>query len=236
MIEQSNFNIAHNEAPAIMAVGRYLNAAGEKVLLPYSAPEFERATKAYALRLGTFHFRSGGQVLMTSIYDESYQFGSFNRALGAFQLVLLSSDASVFDAYRTESCLRRFQIPAVAGVSSAVLDGLEELGHSPAKLMKDKVVWSRPDSHQRLQNYGTFRVYRWLELGPAVALECSAGAGAHIDRLEWKVDEDNGELVLSSRLPRVVPFSGYRTGLSGSVSYTTCQCGSADPRIHLAGG
>jgi hypothetical protein len=216
-----------------MAVGRYLHAAGDVRLLPYSKPEFDRQVAAYQFRLGTFHFRTGNQVLITSLFDESFQFAPLQYSLREFGLVLLSSDSSFFDAARAESILRRFDVAAVVGVNAAVLDGLAAIGHDQNKLFANRVVWARPDALARLVDVPGITLRLWLEVGPAVAMQCAHGEGAHIDRMEWKVDEVNGEVVLSNRLQRALNFSGYHTGVHAHIEYAACSCGSADPRIVL---
>src|SRR5690606_41354618 len=77
------------------------------------------------------------------------------------------------------------------------------------------------------------RLRRWLDLGPAVAMECSHGLGAHIDRKEWQVTAEDGEIVLSSRFARAMDFANYRTGVRATLDHSACACGSADPRVGL---
>jgi hypothetical protein len=216
-----------------IAVGRYPDHEGHMRLLPWSASELERASEAYRRRLGTFHFRTGDHLLLTSLFDESMQFTPFQRALSAYGLVYCPADSSFFDAPRTESILRRFDIVAVMGVSGALLDGLVANGFDPAKLFADRVVWARPDAYPRLQAAASIKLRRWMEIGPAVASECVAGDGAHVDRLEWDIEAVNGELVLSSRLDRSLDFEHYRTGVRGIITRHTCACGSPDPRVTL---
>lgn len=215
-----------------LTVGRYLS--GDEVrFLPFSMQELERAAEAYGRRIGTFHFRTGDHVLQTALYDESVHLLPFERALSHFGLVLCPADASLFDAARSESIVRRFGVTAVMGVNGPLLDGLAALGHDPAQVLAGPVVWARPDAYERLKGSDGIRLYRWMEIGPAVAVECAAGAGAHIDAVEWKVEQENGEIVLSSRLHRCVTFDRYRTGISAEVDHTACSCGSADPRVVL---
>lgn len=218
---------------APIAVGRFRHRDGDMQLLPAAAPEFERAMVACKQRLGTFHFRSADQLLITSLFDESVQFVPLQRSLAEFGLVLLSADASFFDAARSESILRRFEVAGVAGVNAAVLDGLAAIGHDPLTLLAGRVVWARPDAHARLKEAPGINLRLWMEVGPAVAMQCAHGDGAHIDRLEWKVESAGGEVVLSSRLERAVKFEKYRTGVRARVEHASCACGSADPRLIL---
>jgi hypothetical protein len=225
--------VSDGKLPPI-AVGRYSDRKGVARLLPYSAAELERATETYRRRLGTFHFRTGDHLLVTSLFDESAQFMPFERALSAYGLVLCSADASFFDAPRTETILRRFDVVAVMGVTASLLDGLVAQSLDPEKLFAARVIWARPDAYTRLQHCPAIKLCRWMEIGPAFAAECTAGAGAHLDRLEWDVETDNGELVLTSRLDRALDFKAYRTGVYATIERHTCACGSADPKLRLA--
>lgn len=213
-----------------ITVGRYRRAE-EIRLLPVSAQEMERATHAQSRRIASFHFRSGDHMLVTALYDEAAQFTPTELALREFGLVLCSADASPFDAARTESILRRFEVAAVMGVNAALVDGLEGLGHDPTRLFAGPVVWARPDAYARLQKVPGLKLRRWIEIGPAVAIECAFGTGAHIDALEWQVEEEDGEILLTNRLNRALDFSRYHTGIKARVERGSCRCGSADPRV-----
>ncbi|WP_156895489.1 hypothetical protein [Massilia putida] len=214
-----------------MAVGRYFTADGKRRLLPYSALELERSRRAMVRVLSTFHFRAGSNVLVTGLMDEGAQLMGAERAVMSYGMVVVSADSSPFDAGRVESILRRFELVAAIGITEATLDGLERLGHDPARLFADKIVWARPAAYQRLAALPGLKVYRWMEIGPAVALECREGAGVHIDRFEWTVDEVDGEVVLSSRLERAHEFERLHTGVHGHVVHGVCKCGNPDPRV-----
>lgn len=218
-----------------MAVGRYFH--GETAhSLPFSEAEIARAAAAQMRRISTHHLRAGHYAVITSLFDESSQFLPTEEALHMAGLVSCMADASFFDAGRTESILRRFDIKAVIGVNTQLLDGLEAAGFQPAELFQGLVVWARPGAWERLQSATGIELRRWYEVGPAVAMECVAADGAHIDALEWDIDATaDGEIVLTSRLQRTVDFSDYHTGLRGTIERRVCTCGSADPRIVLAG-
>ena len=223
-------NFEHMVVPP-MAVGRFLDAQGQRQLLPHSALEAERARRAMMRILGTFHFRTESNVLVTAQFDELAQLLGAERAIMSYGMVAVSADSTPWDAGRVESILRRFKLVAALGISEATLDGLERMGFNPVQLFHGLVIWARPGAYERLQGKPGLKVYRWMEIGPAVAVECSAGAGAHIDRFEWDLAIEDDELVLSSRLERSQAFDGYRTGLKARILRGTCQCGNTDPRI-----
>lgn len=214
-----------------VAVGRFLDRQARKTSLPFSAQEVERSTLAIAKRLGSFHFRTGNQFLMISVYDECAQFSPLERALHEQGLVMIPADAVVFDAARSETILRRFDISAVVGINGAVLDGLEANGHDPKVLLSGKLVWARPCAYERLKGVNEVTLLRWIDLGPTVALECAHGGGAHICQIEWDVVSNDGEILLTSRLERALDFHNYATGMLGELRLSACACGSSDPRL-----
>jgi hypothetical protein len=214
-----------------LSVGRYFAADGKRETLAYSMLELERARLAAVRVLDSFHFRSGGNVLLTSMWDEGAQLMPVERAIMSYGLVAVSADSSVFDAQRVESIVRRFPLIGAMGITAGTLDGLEKLGHDPARLFAGPVVWARPGAYERLKPLGGLKVYRCLELGPAFAFECPCGAGAHLDRYEWAVEEQDGEVLLSSRLPRCESFTRLRTGVKARVVHGVCGCGNPDPRV-----
>jgi hypothetical protein len=218
-----------------MAVGRYFTPEGKRQCLPFSALELERSRRAMVRVLSTFHFRTGSNVLVTALMDQAAQLMGAERAVMSYGMVVVSADSSPYDAGRVESILRRFDLVAAIGICGATLDGLEKMGHDPVRLFADMVVWARPDAYERLAGKPGMKVFRWMEVGPAVALECREGAGAHIDRFEWTVDEIDGEVVLTSRLERSREFEQARTGVRGHVVHGVCKCGNPDPRIVTGG-
>ncbi len=226
-------NIPTRQASVLspMAVGRYLDASGERQALPYSALEGERSTRSLLKVLNTFEFSMGSNLLITALFDQGVQALGMERAVMQFNMVAVSADSSLFDARRVESIIRLFPLAGAYGITAATLDGLAGLGHDPLKLFGGIVVWAWPDAYERLAGQPGITVFRCLEVGPALAVECSAAAGAHIDRFEWAIDTVDGEVVLSSRLERCQTFHHYYTGLRGQVLHGVCNCGSTDPRI-----
>lgn len=216
-----------------MAVGRYIDAAGARKSLPFSLVELERARVAALRVLSTFHFRTGTNVLLTAMWDECAQLQAVERAIMSYGMVAVSAEASIYDAMRVASIIRRFQLVAAVGITPGTLEGLVKLGHNPAELFANMVIWARPGAYEQLRAHEHLDVHYCTEVGPAIAMECKAKAGAHIDRYEWLVEEEGGEVVLSSRLERSKCFSKFRTGVYGKVIHGVCDCGNPDPRVIL---
>lgn len=218
-------------ACSVMAVGRYFDAQGERQALPYSFLETERSMRSILKVLNSYNFHMGSNLLITALFDEGAHVLGMERAVMQFNMVAISADSSLYDARRVESIIRRFNLVGAFGITAATLDGLASLGHDPVQLFSGMAVWAWPEAYARLQGQPGITVFRCLEAGPAVAIECSAGAGAHIDRFEWAVDCVDGEIVIGSRLERCQPFHDYHTGIRAQVLHGACSCGSADPRI-----
>lgn len=216
-----------------LAVGRYHDAAGQRQFLSYSLLEAERGRIAALRVLRTFHFRTGGNVLLTSMWDESAQLLPVERAIMSHGMVVVSADSSWFDAGRVESIARRFPLKGAMAIGPGTLEGLGKMGHDPAKLFADMVVWARPGAYETLVAIPGLNVHRCMELGPAFAMECAAKSGAHVDAHEWKVEAIDGEIVLTSLLERTETFTRLHTGLRGRIVEGVCACGSADPRVIL---
>ena len=211
-------------------VGRYVEGGVTK-FLPASRPELDRAADSLAAVIGSFRFRPGQFVLVISMLEEAVQVAPIEQACIDLGLVPTNADCSNFDAGRVEATLRRFDVPAVAGVSTAVLDGLKMFGFDAAKLFEGRVVWARPDAYEAVAAMPGVTARRWLEVGPALALECAAGEGAHLDGREWAADDTTGELRLSNRLLRITPFVDAPTGVKARLITAACSCGCPDPRI-----
>lgn len=225
----NNPNLDFKVSP--IAVGRYIAADGSRKTLAYSALELERARLAAVRVLDAFHFRTGGNVMFTSMWDEGAQLLGVERAIMSYGMVVVSADASVFDAGRVANIVRRFELVAAMGITQGTLEGLARMDQDLAKLFEGIVVWARPGAYETLKALPGLRVYRCLEVGPAFAIECPVGGGAHLDRFEWKVEEEDGEVILSSQLERSEPFYKLRTGLKGKVIHGVCDCGNPDPRV-----
>ena len=214
-----------------MTIARYQNASGEFIPMAFSLVEQDRARRAVLRVINTFHFRTGSNVLITSTFNEALQYMPFERAVMTYGMVAVSADSTPWDAKRVEAIARQFSLTAAAGICKNVVDGLSQLGFNIETLLAGIPVWARPDIYDELKASPTITPFRYLELGPAIALECVHGNGAHIDRCEWDVTALNGEIVISSKLPRCQEFTDYRTGVKGSIINSPCNCGNPDPRI-----
>jgi hypothetical protein len=213
-------------------IGRYVVDSGFE-FLPVAERELQRAQEAAGQVLDTYGFARGRCVLLISTLGDIAQVLPLQRALAERNLISCTADASSYEFGRIRSMIQRFDIAAVLGVTAAVLDGLASAGIDVATLFAGKVVWARPDAYARLSGVSAFELRRWIDVGPALALECRCGTGAHIDGREWRLDDGGGELRVSSRLDRLRAFDATPTGLRATLARNLCACGHPGPRIVL---
>ena len=213
-----------------LMVTRYLDEGTAK-FLPVSRTEMARAAAAYQKLLSTFDVEPGRFLLVVSTLEDGALFAPLEMAATELALKLANADASIFEASRIEAIIRHFDVAIVAGVTTEVLDGLQEIGHDPRQLFAGKVIWARGEAYVRLNDIPGARIRRWLDLGPAAALGCVEQRGAHVDSAEWDMAEQDGRIFLSNRLPRLLAFSDFDTGVQGHVELTPCTCGFAGARL-----
>jgi hypothetical protein len=162
--------------------------------------------------------------------------GSYWPLLGACVargVRLAAADATPFDASRIRMFCRQLPLRAILGLHPSTLAGLRELGAQPAEVLGQvPVLAARPGAREELQSLG-LRPHLWLQLGPALALECAPGSGAHLDPELWTAEASAGEILITSRAARLTPLVRQRTGLRGRVETGPCACGRLGDRVHL---
>lgn len=147
----------------------------------------------------------------------------YENALIAMKVPFGVAEPVAIDAPRSDMFLRRFELQAVMGLSGEIVDALIALGRDLRALLAETVVLALPDALPRLRDTG-LTPWTMLPVGPMVAFEAPQGDGACYDESEWLVEEQAGELLLTSLAPRATPFVRLRTGVRGRV---------IERRIHL---
>lgn len=214
-------------------VGSYPHE-GKRHFLPTSQAELDRTRVALQRWIQTFRFEQGSNIIISFSNEEAAHAVPFERAAISLGLVTCTCEVAVTEGRRVEMIVRRMGAVGGAVFSDALIEGLAEVDKTPAELFQGMVLWLRPPAYRALSGIEGITVRRWLDVGPAVALECAEGKGAHIDRLEWNVETDEtGHVVLTSRMPRATDFKGWRSDVRAAVDHRPCGCGSADPRLIL---
>lgn len=223
--------VVNQERP--YCVGHYVDG-DTRELFPANWAELGRAEEAFAEILAPFDFAPGRLVLFVADIEEIVQVGPLEAACIALGLVSTNAVDAPFDASRVEAMTRRFDVAAVFGVSDNTLRGLAQLGHDPAKVFAGTVVWARLGAYEQLRGLPGVEVRRWVDLGPALAIGCVSGEAVHLDEREWRPEIVEGNLTISSRLPRATAFESFNTGVKAALDGAPCRCGALNRRISVS--
>jgi hypothetical protein len=197
---------------------------------PVSPADFEADTAAAGRALDSLGISSGDRVLVIGVVSECAHLVPFHEALRQLGAILSGADATVFDAPRTAKLTRQLGARAVLAVNGAVVDGLVAEGFDLAEVFGSvPVVAARPDAVGRLRDAGVAPVV-WAHLGPAVAVECAPGRGAHVDEVVWEVTERDGEVFVAPRSRRALT-TGPRAVAAASLERGPCAGGRGDVRV-----
>jgi hypothetical protein len=183
--------------------------------------EVERDVEWAETLLRSAGLRAGDMVLITVNSWEAPWTAPVVRAMRRIGVVYITAEVWGFDARRTSMFLQRLPIKAIFGLCADTLTGLEadEIG-LPELLNNVEIVWARPDAAARLAD-ASVTVLQFILLGPALGLGVPGRPGVMVNGAEWKVETDNGELVVSNMRQRAATFDQVPTGLRGSVRSTS---------------
>jgi hypothetical protein len=219
-------------AEEVWAIGRFVMDQ-RQVFWPSTAGERERARDHSARCFSSLGIGRGTSVNLISKLSEGVQAVPLADALRALEAVVMPAEANGYDAARVLSFVRRFPIDAAVGIAPATVEAIENLGVELSIFGRVPVLVARPGAYERLRSAG-LKPYRWLTLGPSVAIECAERQGAHVDGLQWDLSTDGGEILMSSRLPVASGLLTIRTGVAGEVRDQPCRCGIPGPRVALS--
>lgn len=218
MPEPVRFAARFEDPPAVWGVGRV--AAGEGVApWPVSAADIEDESESLAPRLRALGLGDGGLVLIVSLLSQAIHVVPFEQAAGRLGARYSSADATPFDAFRTVALVRQLRPSVVLGLDERVCDGIDELGCDLASVLAGvaAVVAADADAEIRLRDAG-LPTARWARVGPTSALSTPDDPDLRYDADRWQLDEEeDGELTVTSRSPRLTPCHRLRTGVRGRV-------------------
>lgn len=214
----------------LWGVGSY-RVDGELVAFPVSEADLQRDVATAQKNLASLGVERGMRALVTSMLAEGAQYWPVQIGLLMTGTQMSCADASRFDAFRTRMFLNGPHYDLAIGINGAVLDGLADLDAPLGDLFaRVPVVAARAEAVGRLRAAG-IDPRLWLHVGPTVAVECAARAGAHVDSDEWTVESDRGEVRITARRPRATRIEGVATGLRAEIVAEPCACGRADVRL-----
>lgn len=193
-----------------LTTGSILYALGEA--------DVEADTRWALSMLSQMGARSGSMTHIIGAGTDWLQLWPWESAVMLGGNTYSSAEANIFDASRSEMFLRRFDLAVVIGVNATLLDFLSEIGADTAALLnKAGAVVATHDASERLDALGVAH-WRMHLLGPVCLLESPSRNGARYDQSQWLVEEQNGELLVTSIASRLTPLVRLRTAVCGSVS------------------
>lgn len=207
----------YEDPPEAWGVGRIV-VDGAVMPWPVSEHDIDDEADSLAPRLGALGLEPGGLVLVVAMLSQAVHAVPLERAAGRVGGLYSSADATPFDAFRVAALTRQLEPHVVIGITGGVLDGLVDAGQEPADVLGSvpAVVTADDDARGRLRSAG-LAPRRWVKLGPTSAIEDVAGEGPVYDASRWRVEEDDGELVISNVVPRLAGATRLRTGIRGRV-------------------
>ena len=133
-----------------------------------------------------------------------------------------------FEAFRSGMYAQRLGIEVVFGLNRAVAEGLK--GELADAFKGVRTILARPDTVPIVRAAG-LSALTVSRVGPALAVACPHGEGAHVNGAEWAVESSGRDLRLTTVGPREHRLDRSRTGVRGSVLAEPCPCGRTDPRV-----
>jgi hypothetical protein len=207
----------YEPAPRVWGVGRVL--VGDDVV-PWAVSEadIDDETEIAAMHHRALGLGDGDLVLIVALLSQAIHAVPLERGAGRVGALYSSADATRFDAFRTASLVRQLDAKVAIGVDAEVVAGLDELGRDLAAVFAsvDAVVAADAEAQRRLRESGV-PTGRWLRLGPTNAISAPGDEELAFDPRSWRVEEDGGELLLTSLAERLTPCDRFRTGVHGHV-------------------
>ncbi|MFF4034276.1 hypothetical protein ACFYZ2_31770 [Streptomyces sviceus] len=195
--------------------------------------ELARDTDWATARLREHGLAAGQRALLTASGFEGFWVHTVIDALRALKVPYGIAEAMGWDHRRTSVFHRELRPHAVIGLSAETLEGLAGTADIGEMFRPTPLVLARPAAVPMLRAVGV-AASLFSPLGPALALECPARSGAHVNAAEWRVGERDGHLFLAAAEQRTSPLPETPLGIAGRVVAGRCACGSEDPRVLFA--
>lgn len=214
---------------ALWVVGRIYGA--DQVPYEISLRDVEADTTWAEMMLGRLGIGAGDTVLLGYHSSQGAQWWPWLRAIHRRRAAYAPAMPSPYDGSRWGMYMRRFDLRAVFGINSNVLAALASAGEDGfALLRRSGALVAEADALAPLREQG-LRPWRFINLGPAFALQPAGEEGALYNAGEWLLESVDGEIVISSLPGRRCHISRLPTGLRGSVA----QNPRGEMRLYLEG-
>ncbi len=144
----------------------------------------------------------------------------YENALIGMKVPFGVAEPVAIDAPRTDMFLRRFRMQAVIGLTGEIVDALIALERDLDALLCHSTLVVLPPATATLRRAG-LAPWTMIPVGPIFAFEPPEGGGARYDDSEWLIEEEAGQLLLTSLAPRACPFVRLPTGVTGTIEIRT---------------
>lgn len=184
--------------------------------------QLDAAARTMVGMLTGLGLRAGDAIAVVSRYSEAVQFVPLEMAARHLGVVTCHVEGTRFDAHRLTLYFTHLPIKAVIGLTGEVVDNL---GVELRQLLSDDtVVIAAAPAAAALRDAG-IEALGMANVGPALAVECSARHGLHLNASVWGISQHDGHIVVDNA------GEVLDTGLRGVLDTDECPCGSAEPRF-----
>ncbi len=202
---------------ALWGIGQYSGADRERVAWEVGGDEINRAIGAAPAALAAIGVERGERVLFTSMLSEAAHFWPLIVGTMLAGAQLSCADATAGEAVRVRMFSELIDYRCALGVTTEILDGLDELGTGYADVFGPiPVVAARPGAYERLEARG-MAPQLFALVGPAVAIATEPGGPAWVDADEWELGLDEEWVTVTNRRDRATRFDRTRTSVRAEV-------------------
>ncbi len=168
-----------------------------------------------ASRILTERGLAGKRVLWCSMLSRAGQFWPYLCGTVMVGAKLSCADATVGEAARVAMFLGLMRYDAVFGVTSQILDGLDELGRGYDEVFaRVGLIAAHLGAYRRLRALGMEPVH-FEVCGPALAIGREPDGPAFVAIEEWRLSVERGRVHVTSLQPRAQEFRCTPTGVRG---------------------
>lgn len=201
---------------------------------PVTYEELLRDSAWAGQQLARHQLPRGKFMMIVSMSNEGAHIQPFDAAAASAGIPLCQVDAVAYEAPRIISVLKNLPLALVLGMPLSIIGALAAADVDIGSMFSETTVLVRPEASEEWRAHTSApRVSHWYPLGPAVALDCPAAAGAHVNGAEWDVHASGTELLVSGLVNGRQQLADVPSGRHGHVVTARCECGSDDPRIVL---
>ena len=200
----------------LWGIGCYDDEMGRRATWRISGDEINRDIGAASKVLGGLGVRGKG-VLWCSMLANAGQFWPYICGTVLAGGRLSCADAIEGEAARVAMFLRLMPYDAVFGITTDILDGLEERGASHADTFAGvRVLGAYADAYMRLAAAGLTPTHFEM-CGPAIAIGREPAGPAFVAADEWEIGADHGQVWVTARGERAQQFVRTPVGVRGEI-------------------